>query len=545
MASKITPFHPIYTDIDGSPLDSGYIYIGGENLNPEIESKQVNVYWDAALTVPAAQPIRTINGYPSRDGSFAAMYVAESAISMTIRNKNGELVDTSLSEADATAGLRSDLISTDADKGFHLISYTILAGETGVTEPEYPPGDVRRYGAVVDGVTDDTAAITAMEANAFITEPYVPEGTCIVVGYILTKTYRGPGFMSVDGVVQPRNPDWDYTPTNGNRSIIRYYDANSIYITDKHFTMSEFRVMGQYTRLKAPTWNTTDDFTEVAIDTNTFGSQAKKLNNWYAAFACADQGDASVSTQAVPFLRVRSVASNVITLGQARLGDDELGGLLPAETYTWTPAELVGLQVLVISEDVLGGKTNILGSRVTTITAATTTTITLDDIGGIGARDWILPAPSGYDFFRYLGTFYVDSAEVTNLYDDGCMVRYLGVSNANFTNNYTGAILAPSTPVAIKVGGYISPLAGAVMIQSKWGYVAAGVGAMYERFGGDVSHLFHLELNYKEVAAQFYVRSNILPLPFLWRQEYAYQYDGALSTAKLYDEHYIYGWVEQ
>ena len=371
---------------------------------------------------------------------------------------------------------------------------------------------VKHFGAKVDGGTNDTTAITNAEALSGITELFIPEGTCIVTSYVLTKQYRGPGFISVDGTVQPQNADWEYAQSNGNRSAIRYFDGDNIYVTDKSFTMSEFRVQGQYTRLKAPAWDQPNDYITASIAVNRFGSMsATRTENWHAAFACANQGDAAVSTQTVPFLRARSVAGSVITLGDAGVGDDELGGLLGAYTYTWTPSELVGLKVLVISEGVLAGKTNILGSRVTTITAATATTITLADIGSIGARDWILPAPSGFNFFRYLGTFNVDILEVSNIYDDGRQVGWLGSANLNFTNNYTGSQPAA---IAIKLGGYISPLATAVMLYSKYTLSTASTGDIFERFGGDISHLWDVRYDIKNETSSRSVRHNNIPIPF-------------------------------
>jgi hypothetical protein len=191
MASKIVPFYPIYHDIDGDPLDSGYIYIGQENENPEVAAKQLSVYWDAALTAPAAQPIRTINGYPSRSGSPAALYVAESAFSITIRNKNGTLVNSTLSDTNTNTSLRNDLASTatdDGTKGFHLVHYPPLSGETGATKYEYEYGNVKRYGAVGDGVTDDTAAFqAAINQNGYV---YIPNGTYKITSSLLWKPYR-------------------------------------------------------------------------------------------------------------------------------------------------------------------------------------------------------------------------------------------------------------------------------------------------------------------------------------------------------------------
>lgn len=103
-ALAINPPFPIFTDIDGDPLLDGYIYIGTVNLNPE--TNPINVYWDAALTIPAAQPVRTLNGYPSRNGAAARLYTA-SNYSITVRNKNSSLIFSSLSSTDL---LSSELV---------------------------------------------------------------------------------------------------------------------------------------------------------------------------------------------------------------------------------------------------------------------------------------------------------------------------------------------------------------------------------------------------------------------------------------------------
>lgn len=81
-----TPF-PQYFDIkDGSPLDGGKLYFGQPNQNPE--TNPITVYWDVAGTQPAAQPIRTLNGFAARAGTPANLYVL-SDYSLTIRDKRG------------------------------------------------------------------------------------------------------------------------------------------------------------------------------------------------------------------------------------------------------------------------------------------------------------------------------------------------------------------------------------------------------------------------------------------------------------------------
>lgn len=86
---SIQPTYPIFTDIDGQPLENGYVWIGTLNLDPQ--TNPIVVYWDAALTIPAAQPIRTIGGYLSNNGSPANIYAAQE-YSIRVMNKNGSVI---------------------------------------------------------------------------------------------------------------------------------------------------------------------------------------------------------------------------------------------------------------------------------------------------------------------------------------------------------------------------------------------------------------------------------------------------------------------
>ena len=83
------PF-PIFFDKAGKPLDSGYVYIGEYGKNPQTDP--IQTFWDEALTQPAVQPIRTINGYYSQNGSPAKLYISGSACSITVLDKNKLLV---------------------------------------------------------------------------------------------------------------------------------------------------------------------------------------------------------------------------------------------------------------------------------------------------------------------------------------------------------------------------------------------------------------------------------------------------------------------
>jgi hypothetical protein len=88
-ALSIQPTFPIFTDIDGQPLEDGYIFIGAANLNPQ--TNPIIVYQNAALTTVAVQPIRTRGGYPVFSGTPGRLYV-NSDYSIQVQNKNGSVV---------------------------------------------------------------------------------------------------------------------------------------------------------------------------------------------------------------------------------------------------------------------------------------------------------------------------------------------------------------------------------------------------------------------------------------------------------------------
>ena len=92
---EVQPPYPAFAGADGQPLENGYIWIGTVNLSPQ--TNPIAVYWDAANTISAPQPIRTLNGYPSRNGTPARFYVA-SDYSIQVLDSKGSVVYTSLND---------------------------------------------------------------------------------------------------------------------------------------------------------------------------------------------------------------------------------------------------------------------------------------------------------------------------------------------------------------------------------------------------------------------------------------------------------------
>lgn len=84
------PQFPQFFDLDGSPLDDGYVYVGTANTNPETST--ITAYWDKGGTQPAAQPMRTSGGVIVRGGTAARFYVSRCHYSIAVRDKRGRLV---------------------------------------------------------------------------------------------------------------------------------------------------------------------------------------------------------------------------------------------------------------------------------------------------------------------------------------------------------------------------------------------------------------------------------------------------------------------
>lgn len=186
-ALSIQPPYPIFTEADGSPLENGFVYIGTANLDPV--ANPIAVYWDAALTVPAAQPIRTLNGYPSRNGTPARMYVA-SACSIAVLDRHGVSVFSSANSLDYSVDARL-ATATDIAMGDALVAVKSTLANSQSTN-QHVVNEYRKvvatidFGVPSDGISSATAAIQAMfnscAAAGNVSEIYFPDGT-----YLLTN----------------------------------------------------------------------------------------------------------------------------------------------------------------------------------------------------------------------------------------------------------------------------------------------------------------------------------------------------------------------
>jgi hypothetical protein len=159
--TQLAPPYPVFTDRDGTPLDAGYLYFGTAGLNPE--TNPIQVYYDVNLTQPAAQPLRTSNGYVMRNGSPALIY-ANAQFSVTVRDKASQLVIYSPVGFGVAPGTASG----------SALAYDTFTGDgtTVLYTLSLAPGSVNAVSIYIDGVYQSKDSFTlAGSALTFSTAP--------------------------------------------------------------------------------------------------------------------------------------------------------------------------------------------------------------------------------------------------------------------------------------------------------------------------------------------------------------------------------------
>lgn len=144
----------------------GFIYVGAANL--DARTNPITVYRDEALTLPWAQPIRTVDGYPAFQGAKASIYAAPTSVSLTVLNSQSRVVTNGLSfTTNPAETLRADLASTATGKGASLVGLD----QGGTVQDAIAWVTPEMFGAVGDCTynfatntatgTDDSAAVQA------------------------------------------------------------------------------------------------------------------------------------------------------------------------------------------------------------------------------------------------------------------------------------------------------------------------------------------------------------------------------------------------
>lgn len=257
MLATTSPF-PQFFDADGEPLDNGSLYFGTVNLNPETNPQQV--YWDAAGSQPAAQPIKVMNGYTVRNGTPANVYTALD-YSLLVRNRRGLqvlYVPSSVAYSNDLA-LQSQIdtlngqFTTLAGSGGSSMVGFIQSGSGAVAASMQSwarrrPLTPEDFGAAFNNLSvDSTAAVQAcIDASIVLARPME----------LLGQYSVGP--LDFNGTGHATPPNSEYVCINSVRGVGRFgtcgfvaraglYGSNQYVVTARNFsgkTFHNFSVSG-------------------------------------------------------------------------------------------------------------------------------------------------------------------------------------------------------------------------------------------------------------------------------------------------------------
>jgi hypothetical protein len=328
----------------------------------------------------------------------------------------------------------------------------------------------------------------------------------------------------------------------GPREALIYRSATSVTISRRFAVMGGFRYRGHYTRGRVPMFPMPASAAADCAGAGLGAETAFRTENWYAAFAAANDGDAAAVIKTMPFLRVSSVAGSIVSLNKAGEGVHSVS----AQTYAWNAADnLFGTECLVISEN--GG----WSGRITTITANGPGYVALADVGALAFGDFLLPAPPGKAHYVYLCSWYMDTTAVRNVYDAGALVRSKMIPllkaktlGGAVVDYHTGAFPAGSGSLMMQCAGYISPLATAVVITSQANLTTAVAGDIAEYFDPDGGgHIVDSPYHVKGTTVETYVfpTANV---PFLYHQLFNWSTGGSRAVDRTGGALIVTGWIE-
>ncbi len=191
-AQIVTEPIPQFHNRDGQPLDGGFIFVGTAGL--DAQSNPIPIYLDPALTVPLAQPVQTLNGYPSNGGTPVAFYAAVGNFSIKIVDAQGLLV---LSAPNVTT--RLDASNLTGSISAALVSF-IQAGTGAVSRSV--ESKLQDSVSVFDFMS--AAQIAAVKASTFLVDVTAPINAAIASGAREVFFPQGGYLVANDGV--PANP---------------------------------------------------------------------------------------------------------------------------------------------------------------------------------------------------------------------------------------------------------------------------------------------------------------------------------------------------
>lgn len=178
---------PMFLDTRGALMDGGYVYVGVVDGDPETDP--IDLFWDSDLTIPAAQPLRTLGGLIVNGVTPSLVFMTEADYSMRVRDSLETLVsyspsvftdtDTFQAQSDTLDLLAALTTTTFGRSLLTLANSAALASATGIPTPlplagGSVTGNILRSGA---GVHPYWAASDMTGGRIYLTPAADPDPT--------------------------------------------------------------------------------------------------------------------------------------------------------------------------------------------------------------------------------------------------------------------------------------------------------------------------------------------------------------------------------
>lgn len=207
---------PSFVGRDGSALEGGYVYFGETGKDPR--QYPASVFYDEALTIPATMPLRTRSGFIWRNGAPSMVYAASDCSLLVLDAAQRQTLYA------ASGVLRLSSVEAFTPSGTGAVARSVQSKLRDVV-------GVKDFGAVGDGVTDDTQAFKYAAASG--KQVRVPGGTykIVIASASDTAVFASGTCFIADGVVildvhgpsvAPYYPTWAIVSKVGTQIVGKF-----------------------------------------------------------------------------------------------------------------------------------------------------------------------------------------------------------------------------------------------------------------------------------------------------------------------------------
>lgn len=278
----------------GRTLDNGLVYIGTAGQNAELYP--IQIFYDENFTIPAPQPLRTINGFFSRNGSPAKIFIQNSECSIIVKDRFRILqwLDLNYTGILSGKGIKASDVIDSSGKTQQEINDDFKRKIVNVDDfKTLTNTDAQAFKLAIDYCKLKNINNLSVTRNMNINEQlFISQDNLTIDFNNTTMTWTGQGqdnlrfaMFTVQGVLSVTR-NYVTVPQNGYETTLTIDDASAYNVGDDIILKSTtgttpWIYLGQVVRIVAKNGNTltVDTIIHLSLDTTCYVSPVKMVNN--------------------------------------------------------------------------------------------------------------------------------------------------------------------------------------------------------------------------------------------------------------------------